>query len=424
MVVKNNFQIPANVKVVLLADNIPDIHLTLRAQYDLTDVQYDFLLDSIQKVIERRVEVLKFTDHLQRMPASDQIAVQSLALQVALRRFWPLNDYLHDVDLLITRLGGRVPPPQPLPKFGDDEIEIDHEKPAWVQGSAKEILQKYRDYNDLYITQKPIRDVKGRVRPPSIANWLQEYLHTMGAGESDNMKRSQFLSRSHNALLLNNAEKQNLLNFLASYDEGNLVYWRIAEEQFLLVETELPKEITQHSEEAKAAQQMSDLMAYYKKTEKELIQKLENKKKEVQFSITVDVQKIADRIWDALGLEETEQCLVGFDVLIDRHALQEVLRSDQRFSSIVSRYIDVKYGTEAKTFWEGKLVTAVELALLWRLIMLEKLKMHEDKAAIAAHYFSRKLGQKKSPMYLDLKTGQFLFRSIAYKDRKFSFASS
>ncbi len=55
-------------------------------------------------------------------------------------------------------------------------------------------------------------------------------------------------------------------------------------------------------------------------------------------------------------------------------------------------------------------------------MLVDKLSMDEDRAAIIADHFTKQLGAGASPMYLDLSSGKFLFRDVAYKDRTFSLA--
>lgn len=410
--------LPASVRMALIADSVLQANGAIRRDFLLTDEQFDYLLFGILDVIVRKLVVLDFPNHLARIPGSQSIDIRALALRVAVDRLWPLQEYLGSVDILISRLGGRIPPAQPLPKLAEEEEP--RQRDTWTAGSAKEVLQRYKNYSELYMTQKPIRDADGRLKVPSVGNWLADYLHTMGVEGASTLKRSQYIARSSNAQNLNDAEKRNLLNFLVSYESGIVMYWRIAEEQFLLIEPEPPRALPGGAQ-APTTEQMSDLLSYFTTIQSNHERLFEEKKEGLKLEIGDNPRKLADIAWDALGMQDADRLLSSFYLLIENHALADVLKTDQRYRGIVARYIGVRYGTEAKTFWNGDLSNAVMMALLWKIMLIDKLELDEGRAAIVSHMLTQKMGVRASPMYLDLKSGKFLFREIAYKDRSFSF---
>ncbi len=423
--------LPPAVREELLDDKYVAFFDTLYASYGLTGVQVAVYGDIVRDIIFKKRPVLDFSELLtQRMSDPQNIDLRGLALQTALHRFWPINYYLGNVDLLIRRLGGVVPAPV-LPRIveaddekGDEPVPADEapQEGGWVQGVAKEILRRYQSYAELYLTQKPIRDSEDRLKAPTLNNWLQDYLHTVGAEGTGSLKRSKYLTRSMNALALNGPEKQNLLNFLLSYEEGMPMYWHVAEQQYLLIEAEMPTEQAQAKAAQQSTEQMSGLVEKYTSIQRSYQALFEEKKKGLELEINGNNAKIADIVWDALGLGDSERCLAALDLLIDHHWLLETLKTDHRFQGIVSRILGVKYGLEAKNTWNGDLTTGMMLALFWKLVLVDKLGLDEMTAAILADYYRKKLELKASPVYLDLKLGTFLFRDVTYKDRAFSFA--
>lgn len=411
--------LPAPVRMALIDDALVDSNNRIQKDFTLSDDQLSYALDGVLDIVLHKRQLLDLPNYLAKMPYSNRIDLRALGLRLAQEQLWPLQEYLGSVDILISRLGGRIPPPQPLPKV-DEEDELPPQE-TWTAGSAKEILQRYKNYSELYMTQKPIRDTDGRLKAPSVGNWLSDYLHTMGAEGASTLKRSQYISRSSNAQNLNDDEKRNLLNFLVSYESGIIMYWHIAEEHFLLIEPEPPKAALGGGAQAPTTEQMSDLLSYFTTIQSNHERLFEQKKEGLKLEIGDNPRKLADIAWDALGMQDADRCLSAFDLLIEHHALADVLRTDQRYRGIVARYIGVRYGTEAKTFWNGDLSNAVMLALLWKIMLIDKLALDERRAAIVSHMLSKKMGVRASPMYLDLKSGKFLFREIAYKDRSFSF---
>lgn len=372
--------------------------------------------NAVLDVILGRRPTTDFPALLSRLPRAAALDLRALALETALQRFWPISYYLKDVDILVSRLGGRIPQGKP-----SRPVATASAGDAFIQGTAQEILSRNRNFSELYITQKPIKDSDGRLRAPNITNWLSDYLHVMGADGSGALKRGQYVSKSPNAQRLNDAEKRNLLNFLASYEDNAVMYWRVAEGNYLLVEPELAPEEQLGVEQRQATQQLSDLIGYYRNIQRNYAKLFAERTKGIEVELSGGAKSVSEVIWDALGFEDAERCLAACDLAIDRRAIWDILKTDTRFRGIVSRWIDAKYGVEAKAIWTGDLTSAVSLAMLWRIMFVEKLKLEEGRAAILADYFTKKLGQKISPVYLDLKNGTFLFREIAYKDRTFSF---
>ncbi len=417
--------LPLEVQEVLMSEDDAQKNEQLNADFRLYRGQFVFLLDLIVGTILGKFEVLDLPTRIAKMPDADRVDVRALSLRIALDKLWPLQDFLKKVDVLINRLGGRVPARIPLPSpeaVSEAEEAAESESPEIVQGAAKDILVHYKAFSDLYLTQKPIRDSEDRLKAPTLNNWLQDYLHTVGAEGTGSLKRSKYLSKSANALALNGPEKQNVLNFLMSYEEQMPMYWQVAETQFLLIDSEMPQEQKTAVQQKKSTEQMSELVARYRAVQEKYSAIFADKKNGLELEINGNTGKIADIVWDALGLGDTDRCLAAIDLLIDHHWLLETLKTDHRFQGIVGRSIGVRYGVEAKNTWNGDLTSSVMLATFWKLVLVEKLGIDETTAAILADLYRKKMDQKISPMYLDLKSGAFQFREIAYKDRVLNFA--
>lgn len=410
-------KLPQAVREFITSDEDINVNSRIRDDFDLTTDQLKFLLDLIIRVISGEVATLNFPSHLAKMPDSDWIDLRKLGLRVAMEKFFPLREYISNVDVLINRLGGTVPRIEQ-----DNASPSDDELSDWFEANAKDVL-KERQLNELYLTQKPLKDDDDRLKSPTANNWLQDYLHTMGAESGGSLKRSQYMARSRNTAQLNDSERENLLNFLTSYDDDSSMYWHVEEEKYLVVEPELPETQKREMRQQKSQQTMQDLLEYYQS----IVQNYDKQFTDSQQGLAVEINgvstKLRDIIWESLGLGEADRCLAAIAFLIERHGFMEMMKSDQRFKGIIARSLDAHYGAEAKRFWDGDTTTPVMLAIFWKLILIEKLSLEEPRAAIIADYFSKKLGQKASPLFLDLVSGAFRFREIVYQDRALQFAA-
>jgi hypothetical protein len=380
-------ELPDAVQRVLIDEHDAEVNRSIRSSFFLEQDQFNAMINCITETILGNSPVLDFPQLLMRLPGSNTLDIRALALRIAIDKLWPLQEFLKNVDVLITRLGGRVPAPVPLPAAPVDTDEEAEPIETLVQGPAKDIIQRYRVFPDLYVTQKPIRDSEDRLKAPTLNNWLQDYLHTVGAEGTGSLKRSKYLSKSVNALSLNAPEKQNLLNFLFSYEDGVPMYWRIVEKQYLLIDAEMPQDQKQAKEQKQSTQQMSELVEQYGAVQRKYQAIFEEKKQGLELEINGNTKKIADIVWDALGLQDTERCLAALDLLIDHHWLLDTLKTDHRFQGIVARSLGVRYGIEAKNTWSGDLTTGVMLAVLWKLLLIEKLGLDEGTAAILSDYY-------------------------------------
>lgn len=419
--------LPSAVIAALTSEDSVEANRTIRSDFGLRPDQYDYMLEVLRGIVLGDIPVLELPEKIAKMPGSGDINLSRLALRIAIDRLWPLQDYLGTVDELIRRLGGTVPAPIPLPSAAEVTDEDDEEEivasaaPGPLVGPAKEMLRTHKQFESMYVTQKPVIDDTGHLQAPTVTNWLNDYLHVMGAAGRSSLKRSEYLVKSRNALKLNEAEKENLLNFLLSYDDGVLVYWTVAEGQYLLVTVEQEKEKSLQKEKAPEEAVLQSIVKFYTTTRDTYEQRIADKKPGVSVEAGDQTSKLSDVIWDALAMGETDRCIAACALLIERHGLLEMLKLDQRYKGIVTRYISVTYGVEAKNFWNGDMTTAVIQCLFWRLLLAEKLKLPLAEAAVVADYFSKLIGTG-SMGFANLQSGKYEFREIMYDKRVLRFA--
>lgn len=415
-------QLPQSIRTILVDDRFEEDGFSLQEDFKLNDSQIVSYHKILRDIIFKRRKTTDLPEMLAEMPEVQNMDLRSFGLAIAIRRLWPLQSYLGEVDSLIRRLGGKVP--DHIPTFTSDSVNEHEENRAagWVNTTARGFMSRSKNFGELYITQKPIKDDDDRLKPPSASNWLLDYIHTMGAGNASSLKRSQYLGKSRNTLILNDAEKANLLNFLLSYEEDTPMYWHVAEGQYLLVEDELPESERVLRSAQNTSQQLGELISYYQKIQTNFEALFADKARGLEIEIGSDTKKLHDIIWESLGLGESERCLAALALLITSHGFTDMLKNDRRYQGIIARDIEAKYGVETKNMWDRDMASAVTLTIFWRLILVNKLGIEEGRAAIIADLFTKKLGQKLSPLYLDLKKGKFFFRELVLKDRILQFA--
>jgi len=401
------------------------INRNLRDKFSLADEQMTFLLTLYLEIVVGDKKILDLLDALAHMPDVAGLDLKALALEFALVKLWPLQDYFGNVDILINRLGGIVPAKKIQPKALADTgatAGASSSSAGATYGGAKEILRQNKALSDLYLTQKPLRDEQDMLLAPTVDNWLKDYLHIMGASGSSNLKRSQYLVKSPNAKNLNEAERTNLLNFLLSYEEGLPMHWRPEQDQYLLVEPEMPANAAGSVAAQAQPAAMAAMMEFYSQVQANYQRLFEEKRQGLELEIGGAVNKLTDIMWEALGVGEAERFMAAAYYLMERHMFLDLLKVDQRFRGIVARAIDARYGVQAKNTWDGAMDSIEGQTIFWQLVLVEKLSQDESKAAIIADSFVRHMGFKQQCSYLDVASGKFRFRNLEFKQRRLQFA--
>lgn len=267
---------------------------------------------------------------------------------------------------------------------------------------------------DLFLTKNYITDEAGRQIEPTLENWLKDYLHFAGAEASDNLIRSQYLVRSVNAKRLSQDEKDNLLNFLASYNEARPMRLTMTENFLNIAEVGEAQPRMQMSQVA----DVDDLMDQYH----QYVAKLQLQVDRLQDGLTVESggegSRLADLLWNAIGLSEHERALVALTLLAEKQYLSELLRSDQRYIGILRRYINVRFGDRAKTLWQSEW-SAVNWTLFLQLLLEDKIQLQPADSAMAAEYLSQVMKLPTPPVYIDVAAGQWRWRQVQYTDKRF-----
>lgn len=211
--------------------------------------------DEAIKMIRVIVEILIKSSPLEELPqllknafpTFKEAKLKDLALEICYKRFYPLRDYLNGIDILIKRLGGKIPENVPLysqnyQEKGGKKTEINikkednlaKEKNVEVKTnlaqdgqnkqieylSIREAIEKYPSILKQFISAKPIKlkDTEYLVNP-TIKNWLKDYVDNLGVGPHSDYERINYLFHSENGKKLDQIDRNIVNCILKSYDK-------------------------------------------------------------------------------------------------------------------------------------------------------------------------------------------------------------
>lgn len=396
-----------NIQDIIFSENFSNQHKLIFDEFYLNQKQANFILDLEEKVWLQKIGVLNFPQELNQMERAEYYDLRALALELALKIFWPLQDYLKDVDRLILRLGGKVPLPVHL-QVTSEVQENNAQMLKHFFGPMKVLLEQHEILNEALLTPHKIINQLGQKVAPSVANWLKNYFHFLGAAYHDSLQRAQFLAKEPNVLALNNQEKENLRYFFTSYDEG-LELEVDYEDNFLSLKTREANNV-----------QVAEVIS----TE-ELLKIFQEKLSEIKASFVgekllsdeagTSLYKLRDVFWQALSLQDIEKTLGILKVLISKKALDLLLDEDKRFAGVLKRFVGIKFGEVASWPTTDKLI---RLRLFLELILVDKLRLDSMKAGLLAYYFSNLSNENSQIVYLDIKARVFKWRELELNNKQ------
>lgn len=160
---------------------------------------------------------------LQENLRSDQQTAKQIALEIAVKQFLIIRDYLKDTENFILKLGGTIP--AKIPSLSSAvATSAPSAAGAIPAGSIKKsfrlAVQENKEVLNQPLTANPIKiaEFDQPVRP-TIKNWLADYIKQKGTGHHDELERSDYLFKSSNATNLPQEERVKLSKMLKAYDE-------------------------------------------------------------------------------------------------------------------------------------------------------------------------------------------------------------
>lgn len=228
-----------------MAEESTELNGKIAEKYELNPEDTGKMVWAITHTIVGDIPLEEFPNKLrEQLPKLDAETLRQMALDIAVKRFLPIRDFLKGVEPLIKSLGGEIPQGTDLYSKKYEEkmrnlklaaMEHDREVVAESVSPAAqaerisyigigEVFEKYPDVQNQFITSKPIH-LEGKDVPvnATLANWLQDYRQKAGAPPHSSIERAEYLFKSENAKNLDNSEKTILGEVLRAYDEGGKI---------------------------------------------------------------------------------------------------------------------------------------------------------------------------------------------------------
>jgi len=412
MLKKDWVQLPEEIRVFVLEQMEP-LTSNVIEKFELSEAQRVFILDVEDNIILKKNSTLDLANELDKMPEAKNVDIRLLALDLAYKIFWPLQDYLGSVDRLILRLGGTVPRQQTLRVKKDNS---EHKFSGTEQDTLKNMLGKYKDFSGLRLTSNKIINKDGKIVYPTVENWIEDYVHFLGAGDHDSLKRARYLSKSENVLQSSDKEKSSLRYFFVSYDENVPMYFNLKNGILEVEEIPEDKEINYAAENKVDISKILD--SFYKN-----LQGLESRV--VSSSVIMseaenDINKVRDILWNAIGIGDNDKALGCLKLLIVRKSLDAMIKEDNRFKNILKRFIGVKYGQNMERALDDNLDKLIARRIFLEMVLADKLKLKEDQLYSSAFYLSNVVPNSGQIVYLDKKTQKFKWLEIQVVANKFA----
>jgi hypothetical protein len=395
-------------------ETISDVNYAISDKFSLNFVQFEFFNVLEDEILLKEKNIIDLPKELEKMPGKFTGDFRKLALQMAIEIFWPLQDYLGGVDRLILRLGGKVPRAIALKKKVVKEGE---ELEGVFQGKVKDLIKKYKDFKDLRVTPNKIFNKKGRKVNASVQNWVEDYVHFLGAGRHSSLQRVRYISKSPNTIKLSAKHKDSLRFLLLSYDEGVSLYFNKSEGLLNIEEHKEKKQVPKDLEDSEM--DLDKLLLTFKEKLKKLEEALISDSM-IMSEAENDINKVRDILWNAVGMGDKDKAIACLRLLVMRKSFDAMIKEDSRFKSILRRFIGVKYGQSMEKSWDQNIDQLIARRIFLEMILAEKLKMPEENIFVAAFYLTNIIPDSGQIIYLDKKDQEFKWRNIQVLGNKFA----
>jgi hypothetical protein len=387
-------------------ETISDINYEIFDKFSFDFAQFNFFNGLEDDIILKKKNAIDLPKELEKMPGEFSGDFRDLALQMAKEIFWPLQEYLGQVDRLILRLGGKVPRAVALKKkrkVGANQLS------ELFKGKVKELIDTHKEFKNLRLTPNKIFNKKGLKVSPSVKNWIEDYIHFLGAGEHSSIQRAKYISKSTNALGLADKYKDSLRFLLLSYDQGTEIYFDTSERLLSIKEHEEKENIEQKSE----TQQLNfdKLLIDFKKDLDSLQDKLLSNSF-IMSEANDDINKVRDLLWKAIGIGDKEKAISCLGILIEKQSFDAMIKEDSRFKSILKRFIGIKYGQSMEKSLETNTDKLIIRRIFLEMVLADKLNLSEQKLFAVVFYLTNILPNSGQLIYFDRKERQFEWRTI------------
>ena len=402
--------LPEGFKDLIFNEGSVEINDSIARDFDLSGSSLRLILGVLLTIYTGEQKVIDLPAALSKLDLGS-VDIRALTLAIATRKLWSMRQYLPGVDTLIQRLGGQLPQgsmSQPVAEAMSDGA---------IVATAEEFLKQQGDNRGLWLTSKPLDMGQGPVEDPTIDNWLKDFLRAMGPSMRDGLARSQYLIRSVNVKNLPSEEKANVLNFISSYGEGTLARFSIDGRRVTVRSGSVEAVADQPKQPSTSTVDVSRITDQYRAYGQDLMSRISASMSGIEIEIGDQVGRLADIIWEALGVEDKDRVIASLLLAARRKQLGTFISSDLRFIGIIRRFISVRFGEQAKSLWQPD-STLVSAVLFFQLILQDKLRYSPAETAMLADLICSEAGWEQAA-YIDMTRAEFRLREVRLVAKRF-----
>ncbi|PIR06708.1 MAG: hypothetical protein COV55_02595 [Candidatus Komeilibacteria bacterium CG11_big_fil_rev_8_21_14_0_20_36_20] len=395
-------ELPPEVKDIIFSSDISRANKEIVDKFFLNRDQLNFLLGLEEDLFLKKIDLLDLPNELEDMERAEHYDLRVIALEIAYRILWPLQDFLETVDRLILRLGGKVPKIQHLRKETLQRKLL----PTNITGRVRKLMEDYDDFRSSRLTSKKIIDKYERHVAPTVDHWLQDYVHFAGAGYHNSLKRAEYLAKSSNITSLSQVEKESLRHFLISYDDDIDVDVENAGSLLKITSATKPDK-SSPQDKADINEILNNLHRQYLEIDQKILPP-----DFILSEVNNDAIKIRDVLWQAVGVQDKYKAVSCLKVLIEKKSLDLMLREDNRFRGILKRFINIRYGRNINSWFDNNSDKLLTRRLFLEVLLVERLSFSEQEAALLAFYLINTVSDSGQVVYLDEADGQLKWREV------------
>ncbi|MBT4516951.1 MAG: hypothetical protein HOC78_03565 [Candidatus Komeilibacteria bacterium] len=395
-----------------------DFNYTLFNDPSLNFTQFEFINTLQDDIILKKKNILDLPKELEKMPGKFQGDFRELALKIAIEIFWPLQDYLGGVDRLILRLGGKVPKLVPLKKKASKNKDFLGDT---FQGKVKDLISQHKEFKGLQLTPDKIFNKKGSLINPSVQNWIDDYIHFLGAGKHSSLERAKYISKSPNSLKLDDKYKDSLRFLLLSYDQGVELYFDKSEKLLVIKDQPARKLLNKEIKDDKLG--FDNILIDFKKDLRSLQEGL-FPSDIIMSEAEGDINKVRDILWQSIGMGDKDKVMGCLALLISRKSFDSMIKKDSRFKSILKRFIGIKYGQGMEVSWDENMDQLISRRFFLEMLLVDKLALDEKSLFVTIFYMTNIIPDSGQLIYFDKQDQKFKWRAIQVTGNKFAWVDS
>lgn len=396
-------------------ETISDVNYVIFDKFSFDFAQFEFFNKLEDDILLKKKNIIDLPKDLEKMPGQFNGDFRELALQMATEIFWPLQEYLGGVDRLILRLGGKVPRAVALKK--KNTTVVDNQLPEVFKGKVRDLMEKYEEFKDLRLTPNKIVNEKGLMVNSSVQNWINDYIHFLGAGQHSSLERAVYLSKSPNVLELADKYKDSLRYLLLSYDEGAELYFNYSQ-GFLSIEENIKDKMVGKEMIADKVGLDKFLPAFRNKLS--VFQKQLLPSDMIMSEAQGEISKVRDILWQAIGIGDKDKVLSCLELLVAKKSLDLMIKEDNRFRNILKRFIGIKYGQNMERALAENMDQLIVRRLFLEMLLSEKLRLAEDELYVSIFYLTNIVPDSGQLIYLDKKDQKFKWRAVQVLGNQFA----